>query len=136
MTFDDDHCGDHETNLANEEAIRELLWDHGFGLIPVVHEHTDGTVIRLLTDETGAVMASFPDVPGMAAMFTALTDAPRLLTWLYGQNIRSQNQWAALMHERDDLGADNARLRTSINQCPHDHSDLDHDIPTEQETHT
>lgn len=120
---------------ANTDAIRDLF-DNGTGLIPVVHEHSDGTVIRLLTDHTGRVVASFSDLPGMDSMFTAFTDAPRLLAWQYGSNLRYRNDCHQLMTERDSHRADNARLWASINQCPHDHDDLDHDAPPEQEPRT
>lgn len=107
---------------ANAEAIRDLVYE-GTGLIPIVHEHTDGTTIRLLTDHTGRVVASFTDLPGMDSMFTAFTDAPRLLAWMRGSDIRSQNHWHQVMNERDSLHVDNARLWASIEACEHDHVD-------------
>lgn len=132
LIYDDDD--------ANIEMIRDFVYDDcDTGLIPVVHEHDSGTV-RLLVDRSGRVVASFPDEPGLAHAFAALTAAPALLEWLWCRNVRTENAWRCLLNERDALTADNARLWHSIRHCERRHEDAappsDFADPTTDEEHT
>jgi hypothetical protein len=132
LIFDDDD--------ANAEMIRDFVYDDcDTGLIPVVHEHEHGTA-RLLVDPSGRVVASFPDEPGLAHAFAALTAAPALLKWLWGRNVRAENQWRQLLAERDELRAENAQLWTSIHSCRAPHVDAvprsDFADPATDEEHT